>query len=120
MPLSPASAEPATETVDPLVAQATRKIADVINDFKRALNKRKGTWSDATGAVELPLQSQTFEITIVPDEDGKEYPITVQAKLKTPNATNADTNTPPSHTPLVTYKPTRRTSDTDLEKDSVS
>ncbi|KAF1839809.1 hypothetical protein BDW02DRAFT_486305 [Decorospora gaudefroyi] len=68
--------------IDPLVAQTALKIAAVINDFKRQLDQRDQTWALATGTIELGLHSQNFHLVLVPDEDGDEYPITVQATRK--------------------------------------
>ncbi|KAF2129737.1 hypothetical protein P153DRAFT_338781 [Dothidotthia symphoricarpi CBS 119687] len=104
--------------VDPLVAQTARKIADAINDFKRELDKRDGTWANAHGALQLELSdTHTWELAIVPDDDGDEYPITVHATLKTPRPANGHV---PAPSPPSTFKPTRRASDADLERDLVS
>ncbi|KAL6709437.1 hypothetical protein ACN47E_001372 [Coniothyrium glycines] len=118
MSLSPASTKASSSnSVDPLVADTTRKLAEVINHFKRQLDQRDGTWVNVTGALELALPSQTFDLTIVADEAGEEFPITVQAKAREPDAANKD----PSTNVLPTnYKPTRRASDTELEKELVS
>ncbi|KAF1844007.1 uncharacterized protein K460DRAFT_239528, partial [Cucurbitaria berberidis CBS 394.84] len=102
--------------VDPLVAATAQQIADVINDFKRKLDQRDGTWASAQGTVEFALHSQTFVLAIVPDEDGKEYPITVQATLKPHQGTNGIINAPVS----PAYKLTKHASDTELERDLVS
>jgi hypothetical protein len=111
--MSSATPSRAGEVADPLVAETAKKIAAVINDFKRELDERDGTWANAQGKLELALKSQTFVLTLLPDEDGEEYPITVHATLK-PNAT--DTNGPlPSANANTAYKTTRRKSDVELE-----
>ncbi|KAF2026704.1 hypothetical protein EK21DRAFT_103052 [Setomelanomma holmii] len=110
---------PEAEESDPLVAETAKRIANVINDFKRQLDQRDRTWATATGQVELALDSQTFLLTIVPDLDGDEYPITVYVQAKTPNATNVGLNSPPA-TKSSTYKSTRRETDAELERDLVS
>jgi hypothetical protein len=121
MSLSPASVDSALDTPDALVAQTAQKIADVINDFKRELNKRDGTSANTTGAIELLLPSQTFELVIAPHELGAKYPITVQANLKSSNAANSDSSASrPSNAPRPIFKHTRRASDAELERDIVS
>lgn len=104
---------------DPLVAQAARKIADVINDFKRELDKRDGTWANVHGQIELALEWQTYALTIVPDDDGAEYPISVAAKLKSDDDTNGDLPLP-SANQVAAYRSTRRSLDAELERDLVS
>ena len=68
-PLSPGSAETATGMIDPLVAKTAKKIADVINDFKRELDQRDGTWAHAQGSLELALKirqsTETFKLTLI-------------------------------------------------------
>lgn len=126
--LSPTASDPASH-VDPLVAQTAKKLAQVINDFKRELDKRDGTWAHAHGTFEIAMrtdQSETYELAVVPDQDGNEYPITVHARLKKAH----DVVKSQQHTslaPLITavnpsaiYQPTRRDSDDELEKDIVS
>lgn len=114
--------------VNPLIAQVAAKIADVINDFKRELDNRDGIWAKASGRLELSLKtdhSETYELSIVPDADGDEYPITVQARPKRgKDAVQKDSK---PITALIaaapassTYKPTRRASNAELEKDIVS
>ncbi|KAF2175629.1 hypothetical protein K469DRAFT_723910 [Zopfia rhizophila CBS 207.26] len=117
--------------IDPLVAQTAKKLADVINDFKRELDKRDGIWADARGALELALKTdhlQTYELLIVQDEDGEEYPITVQVKCKEKVGANGQSHSQRnSIAPLMVaasassgYNPTRRGSDAELEKEIVS
>lgn len=97
---------PATSAaVDPLVAQAARDIAAVVNDFKRALDRRDSTWASATGTLELALATHTYELAIVPDPDGGEDPVSVRATLKTDAASGV--------------AGPRRPSDQDLELDLV-
>ncbi|KAF2630166.1 hypothetical protein BU25DRAFT_307543, partial [Macroventuria anomochaeta] len=119
---SPASAEASSGTIDPLAAKAAKRIADVINDFKRELQERDGTWAHASGSLELALKtgdsSKTCKLTIKPIEDGDEYPVTVQAALKKPEVITVDDDTLPNTQP--TFKPTRRASDAKLEKEIVS
>ena len=120
---------PTTTDIDPLVAQTAKKLADVINDFKRELDKRDATWARAHGTFLLSLKadhSATYELAVVPDEDGDEYPVTVRAQRKkakdaADGQTLAGKN---SVTPLITsnstYAATRRASDAELEQDIVS
>ena len=119
-PTSPDSAEKGGSS-DPLVTSAARRIADVINDFKRELDQRDGTWAHAQGSLELTLKtgqaSKTFRLSVAPDQDGDEYPVTVQTALKKPDVITIDDNTTPAQ---PTFKPTRRDSDAELEKDIVS
>lgn len=121
-PASPDSAEASSGRIDPLAAKAAKRIADVINDFKRELDQRDGTWAHVQGSLELALKSgdspKTFKLTITPDEDGDEYPVTVKAALKKPEVITIDDDTTPAAQP--TFKPTRRASDAELEKEIVS
>ncbi|KAF1946425.1 hypothetical protein EJ02DRAFT_336189 [Clathrospora elynae] len=103
---------------DPLVAQTAQRIANVINDFKRELDKRDGTWASATGTLELALQSQAFALAIVTDEDGEGYAITVRATSKPHDAANGIPHSAAVAPPA--FKPTRRASDAELERDLVS
>ncbi|KAH7095334.1 hypothetical protein FB567DRAFT_432484 [Paraphoma chrysanthemicola] len=107
------------EAADPLVAETAKRIADVINDFKHQLDQRDGTCAHASGRLEVALDTQTFLLSVVPDVDGDEFPITVHAQLKPSNATNSNTPEPTAHH-ASTYRPTRRTSDAELERDLVS
>lgn len=104
---------------DPLVAQTAKKIAHVINDFKRELAKRDGTWAHAHGEFELAFESQSFVFTLVPDKDGEAYPVTVRTRLKSPDSTNnsvplLSTNGSPA------YKSMRLESDIELEGEPIS
>jgi hypothetical protein len=127
-PVSPTAPNPALY-VDPLVTRTAKRLADVINDFKRDLDKRDGTWAHAHGTFEISMKtdhSETYELAVVPDQDGDEYPITVRARPKK----GKDAGNSQQHTalaPLITaanssaiYQHTRRNSDTELEKDIVS
>jgi hypothetical protein len=127
-PMSPtASAPPAI--VDPLVAQTALKLAAVINDFKRELDKRDGTWAHTHGTFEIAMmtaQCETYELAVVPDEDGDEYPITMRVRPKK-GKDAASTRQHTALAPLITaanasatYPHTRRDSDAELEKDLVS
>jgi hypothetical protein len=82
------------DAADPLVVQLSREIAAVINHFKRELDKRESTWANARGELELVLESQTSLLTVVPDEDGEECPVTVKATSKTHDAINGDVPLP--------------------------
>jgi hypothetical protein len=84
----PSSSRAVVADMDPLVSQTTKKIAHVINDFKRELDKRDGTWAQAHREFELALETQTFVLTLVPDEFDEDRPVTVQARLKVPEPTN--------------------------------
>jgi hypothetical protein len=121
-PASPDSAEASSGRIDPLAAKAAKRIADVINDFKRELDQRDGTWAHVQGSLELALKfgdsPKTFKLTITPDEDGDEYPVSVNAVLKKPEVITINDDTPPAARPI--FKPTRRASDAELEKDIVS
>jgi hypothetical protein len=109
---------PASDALDPLVAQTADRIAHAINDLKRELDQRDGTWVHAHGEFELALAAQTFVLSLVPDDHGKEYPITVQAKLKTCTAAHGHAHVPfASH--ISMHRPTRRASDAELVRDSV-
>jgi hypothetical protein len=110
-----------SSNLDPLVVQTAKKLAIVINDFKRELDRREGSLVETRGTFEISLSpAQTYELTIVQDEDGHEYPITVQARQKKDNsALNGEDNADLSSSRLP-YTPKRRASDTDLEKDIVS
>ncbi|KAF3047728.1 hypothetical protein E8E12_011539 [Didymella heteroderae] len=117
----PDAAEISSGRIDTLVAKAAKRIADVINDFKRELDTRHGTWAHVQGTVELALKfggsPNIFTLTITPDEDGDEYPVTVKAALKKPEVITID-NAALSAQPI--FKPTRRASDAELEEDIVS
>ncbi|KAJ4384669.1 hypothetical protein N0V86_000270 [Didymella sp. IMI 355093] len=121
-PASPDSAEASSGRIDPLAAKAAKRIADVINDFKRELDQRDGTWAHVQGSLELALKfgdsSKTFKLTIIPDEDGDEYPVSVNAVVKKPEVITVNDDTTPVAQPI--FKPTRRASDIELEKDIVS
>ncbi|KAF2827536.1 hypothetical protein CC86DRAFT_369641 [Ophiobolus disseminans] len=107
------------EAPDPLIAQTAKRIADVINDFKRELDLRDGTGADVHGQLEFALEWQTYVLVIVPDENGDEYPITVQAKLKTDQVTvNGHAPLPPTTQPFI-YRPARHDSDVELERDFI-
>lgn len=138
-PVSPES--PASSVaVDLLAASAARRIAQVINDFKRELDQRDGTWAHVSGSLELALKAtnapQTIVLTITPDEDGDEYPVTVHTALKQPEVItivgnddhdddndnddddDGDDNDNTAAQPAL--QSTRRVSDAELEKDIVS
>ena len=121
-PASPDSAAPSSGAIDPLAAKAAKRIAGVINDFKSELDQRDGTWAHVRGSLELALKTggspKTFKLTITPDEDGDEYPVTVQAALKKPALIIIEDDEAPAAQP--TFNPTRRASDAELEKDIVS
>ncbi|KAF9701209.1 hypothetical protein EKO04_000799 [Ascochyta lentis] len=120
-PSSPDSAPAGTGTTDPLVAKAAKRLADVINDFKRDLHQRDGTWAHAQGSLQLARKAQNsepFTLTITPHEDGDEHPVTVQAALKKPELITISDDTTPTAQPILTS--TRRASDAELEKDIVS
>jgi hypothetical protein len=119
-----ADASQSGDTIDPLVAQTAKKIADVINGFKRQLDDRDGIWATANGSFELALKtnaSQTYKLSITPDTDGDAYPITVSVDLKQ-NKQGANGSIATSLTAAVpgTQLRTRRDSDAELEKDVVS
>jgi hypothetical protein len=132
IPLHSLSAMPPTDSasrdIDPLVAQTTKKLAHIINDFKREQDRRNGVWATINGTIELSLQrdgSQTYTLSIQPDEDGDEYPVTITAVQKRARGVVNNHHVPV--TPLITaatssgvYKPTRRASDAELEKELVS
>lgn len=124
-PISPTATTVAGE-IDPLVAQIAKKLADVINDFKRELDKRDSLWATATGAFELALktdQSHTYRLSIVQDEDGDAYPVTIHTMRKKNEATNehGEPIVPlTSATSSATYRSARRDSDSELEKDIIS
>jgi hypothetical protein len=119
-PMSPSTAaSPLSEPADPLVVQLSRELAAIINQFKRELDKRDSTWADARGKLELVLESQTFLLTVVPDEGGEKYPVTVEATLKSHD--NADGDAPlPRTTHVNTNQPTRHASHEEPERDLVS
>ncbi|KAH6495147.1 hypothetical protein HBI55_106920 [Parastagonospora nodorum] len=117
--MSPATPSRAGVVTDPLIAETAKKIAAVINDFKRELDKRDGTWASAHGKLELALDSQTFVLTLVPDKDGEEYPVTVQAMRKSSDAPN-DSIPSLSTDGNSAYKPMRRNSEVELERDLIS
>jgi hypothetical protein len=125
-PLSPNSVAASNGNIDPLVAKAAKRIADVINDLRCELHQRDGVWAHAQGSLELALktrQSDIFNLIIIPDQDGNEYPVTVQTTFKKPDVITIDDDI---HTPASTstarppFRPTRRASDANLEKDVVS
>ena len=120
-PLSPGSAETATGMIDPLVAKTAKKIADVINDFKRELDQRDGTWAHAQGSLELALKirqsTETFKLTLVPGQDGDKCPITVQTVLKKPEVIIVDSDTKPT-IPSI-FKPMQHASDAKLRRDVI-
>lgn len=122
LPASPDSAETSSGTLDPLVAKAAKRIADVINEFKRELDQRDGVWANSQGSVELVLKTgpsfKTFVLSLTPDEHGDEYPVTVQAALKRPEVITIDDDTTPATQP--TLSSTRSASDAELEKEIVS
>lgn len=120
MLLSP-NAEPAKETIDPLVAAMAGRIADVINEFRRELHQRDGTWNLARGTIELALSTQTLELTIEPNGEGEEHPITVRPKPK-PHISAADAyDTPLSPMEACSnYQPRPSASGSDLEEELIS
>lgn len=120
MLLSP-NAEPAEETIDPLVAAMAGRIADVINEFKRELHQRDGTWNLARGTIELALSTQTLELTIEPNGEGEEHPITVRPKPK-PHISATDAyDTPLSPMGASSnHQPRTSASNFNLEEDHVS
>jgi hypothetical protein len=78
----------AAEALDPIVAATAKRLAAVINSVIGELDQRDGTSTNVTGRLELALQSQTFELTIVHDGNGKEYLIDVLTRPKSRDATN--------------------------------
>jgi hypothetical protein len=96
----------ASEALRPLVAHTADRIAHALNDLKRELDGRDGAWAHARSEIEITLASQTFVLTLVSDAHS---PVTVQAQLRTPAATNGDG---PMHRP-------RRASDAELVRDIV-
>lgn len=128
-PVSPtATAEQEQPAVDPLVARCAERIAAAINDFKRELDERDSVWGSANGTLDLLMNtdgSHTYELTVVHDEDGAEYPVTVRAAEKKSNETATGQRSPLA--PLATaatsstaVKRTRHDSDAELEEDFVS
>lgn len=113
-PLNPLNAHvtPAHDAhVDPLILDAAAKIAAAINDLKRGLDKRDAVRAHAHGAFKLAVShAQTWELAIVPDGDGDEYPITVKATLAPA----------PTSLPLPTCKPVRPASHPLLDRDFVA
>ncbi|KAF2660677.1 hypothetical protein K491DRAFT_40324 [Lophiostoma macrostomum CBS 122681] len=114
--LSPTAASESSAKMDPLVTQTANRIASVINDFKKELDKRDGTWATAIGSFDLALNtdsSHSYRLSLVPDSDGDEYPVTCTVKVNSEEdkegATTSDA-----------HKLTRRASDVELEKDLVS
>ncbi|KAF2679117.1 hypothetical protein K458DRAFT_257405, partial [Lentithecium fluviatile CBS 122367] len=114
-----------------LVAQAAERVANALNDLKRALDDRDGTSAGASGKLVLTLNggaswSRSYALCIVPSEEGDEFPVRVEATLqKRRSKTNGEapvlangaaTTAPTASMP----KPTRRDSDAELEKDLVS
>ncbi|KAF2272417.1 uncharacterized protein EI97DRAFT_445749 [Westerdykella ornata] len=125
-PESPSS-QTNSPTIDPLVSRVAERIAAAINDFKRELDQRDSAWGTAKGSLELSLKtddSRTYELTIVQDEDGAEYPITVRPSLKdvksSANGGRDSTARPAAAAGSTAQKRTRRDSDGELEKDFVS
>lgn len=125
-PVSPESAA-SNGAIDHLAVRAARRIAEVINDFKRELDQRDSTWAHVQGSLELAWKAndaaQTIVLTITPDEDGDEYPVTVQAALKRAEVItidNGDDDVMAAPTTQPSFKPTRRASDADLARDIVS
>ncbi|KAF2704185.1 hypothetical protein K504DRAFT_390795 [Pleomassaria siparia CBS 279.74] len=120
--MSPTASDPSSD-VDSLVTETANKLANVINDFKRQLDRRDGTWAHAHGTFEISMkttnQSETYELVVVPDEDGVEYPITVYAR-RTKGKDNADSHPRIRDTTSSLHQPTRRDSDAELEKDIIS
>lgn len=120
-PASPDSAEASSGKIDPLAAKAAKRIADVINDFKRELDTRDGIWAHVQGSVQLALKfgsgPTVYNLTITPDDDGDEYPVTVVSALKKPEVITIGNATPEAQ---PSFQPTRRASDAELEKDVVS
>ncbi|KAF2501417.1 hypothetical protein BU16DRAFT_198850 [Lophium mytilinum] len=123
--LSPLSTAAATGP-DPLVDDAAKKLAAVINSFKRELDERDGFSAAALGAIEIVVDSdppRSYKLSIVHDVEGEEHPISVKVThKKSPSAPNgrsiAKACAPvPQTTP---YKPTRRGSDAALEQDILS
>ncbi|KAF2785567.1 hypothetical protein K505DRAFT_261813 [Melanomma pulvis-pyrius CBS 109.77] len=115
-PIEPMAPEPVA-LVDPLVAQTAKKLADVINDFKRELDKRDGIWAHAHGVLDISLKTdkaETYELAVVPHEYGDEYPIAVHARPK-----KGHHHLIPASSSAL-YQPTRRDSDAKLERDFVS
>jgi hypothetical protein len=100
--------------VDPLVAETAQKLANVINDFKRQVKQRDDIEAIATGKLEFSFAWQHFELAVVPGGDDT---IAMHATLK-PHNGHASTPPPPTHGPCA-YKPTRRASDAELERDFV-
>jgi hypothetical protein len=129
-PVSPTATtgEDGQPAVDPLVARCAERIAAAINDFKRELDERDSVWGSASGTLDLSMNtdgSQTYELTVVHDEDGAEYPVTVRATEKKSKESVNGTRSAlaPLSTaaiPSTAYKRTRHDSDAELEKDFVS
>jgi hypothetical protein len=127
--MSPTAVSESSAEIDPLVTQAASKIASVINDFKKELDKRDGIWATAKGAFELALNtgsSQSYRLSLVPDSDGDEYPITCSVKVNPKEDTEGANGHRDSIIPLDpatssdAHKRTRRASDVELEKTIVS
>lgn len=120
-PLSPASTEPGAGTIDPLVAKTAKKIADVINDFKRELEQRDGSRAHTQGSLELALKveqsTKTFKLTIAPGKDGDKCPITVQTILKKPEVIIVDNDTTTT-TPWI-FKSMQYVSGAELKRDDI-
>lgn len=123
-PASPDSADASSESMDPLIAKAAKRIADVINDFKRAVEARDGTLSRARGSVEFTLQSdefpETVEVIITSDEDVDKSSTTVEATLAKSEVITIDDDDNTTAAAPSAFKPTRCPSDAELEKDIVS
>jgi hypothetical protein len=100
--------------IDPLVSQTAKRTAHVMNDFKRELDKRDGTWVRAHGEFELALETETVVLTLVPDQAGEGCPVTVQARLKVPEPTN-DSVPSPSTNGNASYQSTHRESEAQLQ-----
>ncbi|KAF2815053.1 uncharacterized protein BDZ99DRAFT_494911 [Mytilinidion resinicola] len=120
--LSPLSTAAATG-LDPLVEDAAKKLAAVINSFKRELDERDGLSAAALGAIEIVVDSdphRSYKLSVVHDVEGEEHPISVRVTHKkdppTPNGqpiAKSSALLPPT----PSYKPTRRSSDAALEQD---
>lgn len=102
------------EALDPLVAETAKRLAAVLDNFKRELYQRDGISANVTGRLELVLQAQTFELAIVHDEDGKESLVGIHARLKSQDATNST-----SSLPVSSLQHSRSRLDATYETDSV-
>jgi hypothetical protein len=59
-----------------MVAATAKRLAAVINSLIRELDQRDETSTNVTGHLELALQSQTFELTIVQMGTGRSTQLT--------------------------------------------